>query len=85
MFEITYLFVLAVAALPLASTLLQRRGGDHVAFVHRLYRDAAYVLAAALGIVCLEAALGVSLENYWFEELATAFGCQLSTARGFFL
>jgi uncharacterized membrane protein (UPF0182 family) len=78
MFEITYLFVLAVAALPLASTLLQRRGGDHVAFVHRLYRDAAYVLAAALGIVCLEAALGVSLENYWFEELGQSHRFWLS-------
>ena len=69
MFDATYLFVLALAALPLALTLLQGGGGNPIAFVHRLYRDAAYILAAILGIVCLEAALGISLENYWFEEL----------------
>jgi len=65
MFQGTYLSVLALAALPLAYTLLQQRGGNHIAFVHRFYRDAAYILAAVLGIICLEAALGISLENYW--------------------
>ena len=50
MFEGAYLFVLALAALPLVHTLLQRDRGNHVAFVHRLYRDAAYILAAMLGI-----------------------------------
>ena len=78
MFEVAYLFVLALAALPLAYTLLQQGGGNHVAFVHRLYRDAAYILAAVLGIVCLEAALGISLENYWFEELGQSHRFWLS-------
>ena len=78
MFQGTYLFVLAVAALPLAYTLLQQGGGSRIAFVHRLYRDAAYILAAVLGIVCLEVALGISLENYWFEELGQSHRFWLS-------
>jgi hypothetical protein len=69
MFEVIYLFVLALAALPLARTLMQGARGNHIAFVHRLYRDAAYILAAVVGIVICEAALGISLENYWFAEL----------------
>jgi len=69
MFEFTYLFVLTLASLPLVFTVLQRGSGNHVVFVHRLYRDSAYILAAVLGIVCLEAALGISLENYRFGEL----------------
>jgi len=69
MFEVIYLFVLAWAALPLVRTLMLERGGNHIAFVHRLYRDAAYILVAVLGIVFFEAALRISLENYWFEEL----------------
>ncbi len=44
MFEVIYLFVLAWAALPLVRTLMQGGGGNHIAFVHRLYRDAAYIL-----------------------------------------
>ena len=69
MFEVIYLFVLAWAALPLVRTLMLERGGNRIAFVHRLYRDAAYILVAVLGIVFFEAALRISLENYWFEEL----------------
>jgi hypothetical protein len=69
MFEVIYLFVLAWAALPLVRTLMLERGGNHIAFVHRLYRDAAYILLSVLGIVVFEAALRISLENYWFEEL----------------
>ncbi len=68
MFKTIYLFVIAWAALPLVRTLVQGRGGNHIAFVRRLYRDAAYILAAVLGIIIFEAALGISLENYWFEE-----------------
>jgi uncharacterized protein len=78
MFQMTYLFVLALAALPLAHTLLQGGSGNHVAFVHRLYRGAAYILVPFLGIICLEAALGVSLENYWFEELGQSHRFWLS-------
>jgi len=69
MFEITYLCVLVFAALPLALTVL-RGSNDHVVFIHRLYRGAGYVLAAIAGIICLEVALSISLENYWFTELA---------------
>src|ERR1022692_4902662 len=78
MFEITYLFVLVWAALPLARTLMQGAGGNNIAFVHRLYRDAAYILAAVLGIVVFEAALGISLENYWFGELGQSHRYWLS-------
>ena len=78
MFEIIYLFVLALAALPLARTLMQGARGNHIAFVHRLYRDAAYILAAVLGIIVFEAALGISLENYWFEELGQSHRYWLS-------
>lgn len=53
----------------MARTLMQGGSGNHIAFVHRLYRDAAYILAAVLGIIYLEAALGILLENYWFGEL----------------
>jgi uncharacterized protein len=69
MFEVAYLFMLAVAAWPLALTLVQADRDNRVAFLHRLYRDAAYILAAVLAIICLEAALSISLENYWFAEL----------------
>jgi uncharacterized membrane protein (UPF0182 family) len=69
MFEFTYLFVLILASLPLVFTVLRRGSSNHIAFVHRLYRDAAYILATVLGIICLEAALSISLENYWFGEL----------------
>ncbi|MDR3419772.1 MAG: UPF0182 family protein [Xanthobacteraceae bacterium] len=78
MFEVVYLFVLAWAALPLARTLMQGGHGDHIAFVHRLYRDAAYISVAVLGIIVLEAALGISLENYWFTELGQSHRYWLS-------
>jgi hypothetical protein len=78
MFGVTYLLVLVWAALPLARTLMQGGGGNHVAFVHRLYRDAAYILAVVLGIIVFEVALGISLENYWFEELGQSHRYWLS-------
>ena len=78
MFDLIYLFVLGWAALPLVRTLMQGAGGDHIAFVHRLYRDAAYILAAAIGIIVFEAALGISLENYWFTELGQSHRYWLS-------
>ena len=78
MFEIIYLFVLALAALPLARTFMQGARGNHHAFVHRLYRDAAYILAAVVGVVICEAALGISLENYWFAELGQSHRYWLS-------
>ncbi len=78
MFEVFYLFVLAWAALPLIRTLIQGSGGNHVAFVHRLYRDAAYILVAVLGIIVFEAALDISLEMYWFGELGQSHRYWLS-------
>ena len=78
MFEVIYLFIIVCAGFPLARTLMQGAGGNHIAFVHRLYRDAAYILAAALGIVLFEAALDISLENYWFEELGQSHRYWLS-------
>ncbi len=78
MFEVSYLFVLALAVLPLAYTLLQGAGGNRIAFVHRLYREAAYILAVLLGIIFLEVALSISLENYWFDELGQSHRFLLS-------
>ena len=71
MFEVIYLFIIVCAGFPLARTLMQGAGGNHIAFVHRLYRDAAYILAASLGIVVFEAALHISLENYWFRGVGS--------------
>jgi uncharacterized protein len=78
MFDIAYLLAGALAALPLARSLLLGGGGNHIAFVHRLYRDAAYIGIAILAIVCLEAALRISLENYWFAELGQSHRFWLS-------
>jgi uncharacterized protein len=78
MFTTAYLFVLILAALPLIFTFLQGSGGDRVAFVHRLYRDAAYILAVLIAIICFEAALAISLENYWFAELGQSHRFWLS-------
>jgi uncharacterized protein len=69
MFTSTYLLIVLAAAVPLARTVLSESGGNQVAFLHRLYRDAAYVLAAVVGIIFFESALRISLENYWFTEL----------------
>jgi uncharacterized membrane protein (UPF0182 family) len=69
MFSTSYLLIALVAAIPLARTFLSTQGGNQIAFLHRLYRDAAYVLAAVLGVICFESALRISLENYWFTEL----------------
>jgi hypothetical protein len=54
---------------PLARTSLQASRDNQIAFVHRLYRDAAYLFVAVFGIICLEIALHISFENYWFDEL----------------
>jgi Uncharacterised protein family (UPF0182) len=78
MFEIAYLLIVALAALPLARSLLLGASGDHIAFVHRLYRDAAYMAIAILAVFCLEAALRISLENYWFAELGQSHRFWLS-------
>ena len=48
-------------------------GGSPVVFLHRLYRDLAYIAAAVLGIICFETALTISLQNYWFDELGQRY------------
>ena len=55
---------------PLGRTFLKERSsGSPVVFLHRLYRDLAYIAAAILAIICFEATLNISLQNYWFGEL----------------
>jgi len=56
MFEIAYLSVAVLAALPLAGSLLRRGAGEAIS-VHRLYRHAAYIAVAILAVICLDAAL----------------------------
>src|SRR5271167_3692738 len=74
MFLTVYLVLVLLAALPLARTFLTGRGGrPPVMFLHRLYRDLAYLAAAVLAIICFEAALNISLQNYWFEELGQRY------------
>jgi hypothetical protein len=78
MFTTGYLLILLAAAVPLTRTFLSESGGNQLAFLHRLYRDATYVLAAIVGIICFEAALRISLENYWFTELGQSHRYWLS-------
>jgi hypothetical protein len=74
MFLTAYLVLLLLAALPLALTFLTRRGGrPPMVFLHRVYRDLAYLAAAALAIICFETALNISLQNYWFGELGQRY------------
>jgi uncharacterized membrane protein (UPF0182 family) len=74
MFQSGYLLLILLAVLPLGRTLLQgSAGGSPVVFAHRLYRDLAYIAAAVLWIVCFEAALTISLQNYWFDELGQRY------------
>jgi uncharacterized protein len=78
MFVVTYTIVLAAAALPLAITLLSNKRVWGDAFAHRLYRSAAYLVAAIVCIICLEVALRISLEAYWFGELGQSHRFWLS-------
>jgi len=80
MFEIIYLFVIVLAALPLARTLMIGAGGKHIAFVHRLYRDAAYILAAVLGIIALKRRSASPLKTTGFKNWVrvVATGCLLN-------
>jgi len=74
MFLLGYVVLILLAALPLGRTLLNERGGGSaVVFLHRLYRDLAYIAAAVLVIICFETALNVSLQNYWFDELGQRY------------
>src|SRR6516162_1513115 len=78
MFVVTYTLVIAAAALPLAITLLSNKRAWSDAFARRLYRGTAYVVAAIVCIICLEVALRMSLEAYWFGELGQSHRFWLS-------
>jgi hypothetical protein len=74
MFLSAYVALVFLAALPLARTLLTGRGGrSGVIFLHRLYRDLAYIAAAVVAIIGFEMALTISLQNYWFSELGQRY------------
>ena len=74
MFLSAYVALVFLAALPLARTLLTGRGGrSGVIFLHRLYRDLAYIAAAVVAIIGFEMALTISLQNYWFSELGQPY------------
>jgi uncharacterized membrane protein (UPF0182 family) len=74
MFLTGYVLLVLVAALPLSRTFLTERGSSlPVVFLHRLYRDLAYIAAAVLAIICFEATLAISLQNYWFGELGQRY------------
>jgi len=74
MFLTAYVALVLFASLPLARTLLTGRGGrSGVIFLHRLYRDLAYIAAAVVAIIGFEMALTISLQNYWFSELGQRY------------
>ena len=72
MFALTYLVVIALAALPLVTTLLRVRAGTPLS-LHQLYRDLLYLGAVIAGVVVLEIVFRVSLQNYWFGELGQQY------------
>lgn len=74
MFHLGYVLLVLLASVPLIRTLLKGRdGGAPLIFLHRIYRDSAYLAAAALAIICFEMALNISLQNYWFGELGQRY------------
>ena len=74
MFFTAYITLILFAGLPLARTLLGGRGSrSGVIYLHRLYRDVAYIAVAVAAIICFETALRVSLQNYWFAELGQRY------------
>jgi uncharacterized protein len=63
-----------LAALPLARTIsIGRSGWPGVLYLHRLYRDLAYIAAAVLALIGFETALNISLQVYWFSELGQSY------------
>jgi hypothetical protein len=60
MFLVSYVILVLVALVPLAKTLSRRQTGvPSLAYVHRIYRDLAYVAAAVLAMIAFETALRV--------------------------
>lgn len=74
MFALSYLIVVFIAALPLAMTVWQQRGKPpSLAFIHRVYRDFAYVAAVVVAIIVFETIFTIALQNYWFIELGQQY------------
>jgi uncharacterized membrane protein (UPF0182 family) len=74
MFALGYLILILAAATPLVRTLVENRGAPaSVPFLHRVYRDLAYIAAAVIAILLLEVVFTVSLQNYWFSELGQSY------------
>ncbi|HUE65266.1 MAG TPA: UPF0182 family protein, partial [Rhizomicrobium sp.] len=74
MFLVSYVILVLVALVPLAKTLSRRQTGAHsLAYVHSIYRDLAYVAAAAIAVIVFDTALRVSLNFYWFAELGQQY------------
>jgi uncharacterized membrane protein (UPF0182 family) len=74
MFLVSYVILVLLALVPLAKTLSRRQTGvPSLAYVHRIYRDLAYVAAAILAVILFEAALKIALNYYWFSELGQQY------------
>jgi uncharacterized protein len=74
MFGLSYLVVVLVAAVPLLLTILRWRGNPpSIAFIHRVYRDLAYIAVVVVAILVLEAIFRIALQNYWFGELGQQY------------
>lgn len=74
MFVFGYLILLLFAALPLVVTVVRQQGSlPPIAFIHRVYRDLAYVGVAVAAIIVLETTFTIGLENYWFSELGQQY------------
>jgi uncharacterized membrane protein (UPF0182 family) len=70
MFALSYVMLVLIAALPLAMTVLQNRGNPpSLAFIHRIYRDLAYIAIVVVAIIAIETIFAIALQNYWFGEL----------------
>jgi uncharacterized membrane protein (UPF0182 family) len=74
MFLVSYVILVLVASIPLAKTLWRRQPGlPPLAYVHRIYRDLSYIVAAVIAVIAFETALRVSLDYYWFSELGQQY------------
>ncbi len=74
MFALSYMIVVFIAAVPLLLTILRERGKPpSIAFIHRVYRDTAYIAIAIVGILALEAIFRIALQSYWFSELGQQY------------
>ena len=74
MFGLSYLIVILAAALPLVITIARQQGNPpSLAFLHRVYRDLAYIAVAIVAIVVIETIFTIALQNYWFDELGQQY------------